>query len=102
MVRFLPIQDEVRLHVDETDLAGQQPTAVGKCDSLETDIVYGPIERAAQLDEFLDGRRDHFDLRHVFARPRHVVDRLGRAVEIPLARLVEQFQRVLDVDAGRV
>ena len=66
------------------------------------DVVYGPIERAAQLDELLDRRRDHLDLRHVFAGPRHVVDRLGRTVEIPLARLVEQFQRVLDIDDGRV
>ena len=59
--------------------------------------LHGLVERAAQLDQLLQRRGDHFDLGHVFARPRHVVDRLGRSVKIPFARLVEQFERVFDV-----
>ena len=57
----------------------------------------GPIERAAQLDQLLDCRRDHFGVVHVLAWPGHVIDGLRRAVQIPLAGLVEQFEGVFDV-----
>ena len=36
-------------------------------------------------------------LRHVFARPGHVIDGLGRAIEVPLARFVEQFQQFSEI-----
>ena len=65
----------------------------------ELDVMDGPIERAPQLDEPFHRGSDHFGLRHVFALTRHVVDRLRFAIEIPLARLVEQFQGVFQVDA---
>ena len=83
------------------DPARPKPAAVLEGDALEADVLDGPVERASQFDQRLHRRGNRFDLGHVFARPRNVIDGLRRAVQVPLARLVQQFQRIFDV-AGDV
>ena len=94
---FLPIQEEIRLHVDQSDLARQQPTGLGEGEACKADVLHGLVQCAAQFDKFLDSRRDYVCSCHILARQRLIVHRFRSAVEVPLAGLVEQFQRIFDV-----
>ena len=85
------------MHVNVADAARFQPTGIGEGDPLEAKVVDGLVHRAAEFDEFLHGWSRHCDLGQILARQRLVVDLPGGPVQIPLAWLVEQFQRVFGI-----
>ncbi len=54
-----------------------------------------------QFDQFFHNWSDDLHFRHILAGKRPVIDRLSRAVQIPLTGLVEQFPGVFDVGGQR-
>src|SRR3569832_1292033 len=89
------------LRVQESRLAGTQIGRVRERDPLEPEIA-GLIggAGAGDADHRLDHRRDHHRLAHVLARAGLVGQDVRGLVEVPLSRLVQKLQRVLEVVSG--
>ena len=89
-----------RLPVEEARLAGAHVGRVGERDPLEPEIA-GLAAGAGPGDAHhrLDHRRHHHRLGHVLARARLVGEDALALVEVPLAGLVEELERVLEVVA---
>ncbi len=93
----LLIHGEVGLEVDVADPAGLQPTGIGEGDALEAKVVNGFVEGSLHGQQPLDHGNRHQRALHDLPISRHVMHGGPGSVEVPLARLVQQFDSVLDV-----
>jgi hypothetical protein len=74
-----------------------QPASIRKLDAAEDDVMHRRIGGAFGSHESFQQWRLHVGLGEVFARARHVINCVSRAVEIELPRRAEQFEGIFHV-----
>ena len=76
----------------------QRAVHVGDVNPLESQVTHGPLGRSGQREERILEHGGHdFRAAQVLSRPRPIGKPAAMAIQIPLARLVQHFQGVLEV-----